>query len=218
MMILEFLHDFASNLGVRFCSRLFCVGFGSEQMWFRAAFQHGGLRARVTHEIGYMRAVTESSLRIDARRQILDESAIAGLHRRRALLYKKRENADRSVGTADAIYEARRAYGNPDHKNRQNVESGIATGTGDAPEVAGAGVIAFQRLSPSLSHPGDSFWMNPFSLMRRMPEEPDSVFGESNEGEQRERTWTSAVELMQREGNLVARAELPGLKPEDVRL
>jgi HSP20 family protein len=66
--------------------------------------------------------------------------------------------------------------------------------------------------------PVDIFRMNPFSLMRRMSEELDRAFGESNEREQRERTWTPTVELMQREGNLVVRAELPGLKPEDVKL
>lgn len=66
--------------------------------------------------------------------------------------------------------------------------------------------------------PADVFRMNPFSLMRRMSEELDRVFAESNERGQRERTWTPAVEVMQREGNLVVRAELPGLKPEDVKL
>jgi HSP20 family protein len=66
--------------------------------------------------------------------------------------------------------------------------------------------------------PADIFRMNPFSLMRRMSEELDRVFGESNEREQRERPWTPAVEVMQRDGNLVLRAELPGLKPEDVKL
>lgn len=66
--------------------------------------------------------------------------------------------------------------------------------------------------------PADIFRMNPFSVMRRMSEELDRVFGESNEREQRGRTWTPAVEVMQRKGNLVVRAELPGLKPEDVKL
>lgn len=66
--------------------------------------------------------------------------------------------------------------------------------------------------------PADIFRMNPFSVMRRMSEELDRVFGESNESERRERTWTPAVEVMQREGNLVVRAELPGLNPEDVKL
>ena len=81
-----------------------------------------------------------------------------------------------------------------------------------------------QRSSPSSGYllpyltPADIFRMNPFSLMRRMSEELDRAFGESNEREQRERTWTPAVEVMQREGNFVVRAELPGLNQEDVKL
>lgn len=66
--------------------------------------------------------------------------------------------------------------------------------------------------------PADVLRINPFSLMRRMSEELDRAFGESNERGQRERTWTPAVEVMQREGNFVVRAELPGLNPEDVKL
>lgn len=66
--------------------------------------------------------------------------------------------------------------------------------------------------------PADVFRMNPFSLMRRMSEELDRVFGESNERGQRERTWTPSVEVMQREDNFVVRAELPGLNLEDVKL
>lgn len=66
--------------------------------------------------------------------------------------------------------------------------------------------------------PADILRTNPFSLMRRMSEELDRVFGESNERGQREKTWTPTVEVMQREGNFVVRAELPGLKPEDVKL
>ena len=66
--------------------------------------------------------------------------------------------------------------------------------------------------------PADIFRMNPFSMMRRMSEELDRFWGESNEPGSRERSWTPAVELMQREGNIVVRAELPGLKPEDVKL
>lgn len=66
--------------------------------------------------------------------------------------------------------------------------------------------------------PADIFRMNPFSLMRRMSEELDRAFAESNGREPHEKTWTPAVEVMQREGNLVVRAELPGLKPEEVKL
>jgi HSP20 family protein len=66
--------------------------------------------------------------------------------------------------------------------------------------------------------PADIFRTNPYSLMRKISEELDRVFGESSERERRERTWAPAVEVMQREGNLVIRAELPGLQPEDVKL
>jgi HSP20 family protein len=64
--------------------------------------------------------------------------------------------------------------------------------------------------------PADIFRMDPFSLMRRMSEELDRVF--ADEREQRERTWSPAVELMQRDGNLIVRAELPGLKPDNVKV
>jgi HSP20 family protein len=62
--------------------------------------------------------------------------------------------------------------------------------------------------------------MKPFSLMRRMTEEMDRVFGDT--GLSRESAgdglWSPAIEVSERDGNYVIRAELPGLKPEDVRL
>jgi HSP20 family protein len=64
--------------------------------------------------------------------------------------------------------------------------------------------------------PADFFRMNPFALMRRMSEELDRVFSESAGREQSERAWAPAVEVMQRDGNYVVRAELAGLAPEDV--
>lgn len=75
-------------------------------------------------------------------------------------------------------------------------------------------------LPVGLITPMDFFRMNPFSLMRRMTEEMDRVFGDG--GQEREGNrgifWAPAVEVSQREGNYVVRAELPGLKPEDVKL
>jgi HSP20 family protein len=72
----------------------------------------------------------------------------------------------------------------------------------------------------SVIAPMDFFRMNPFSLMRRMTEEMDRVFGDG--GQERasggDVLWVPAVEVSQREGNYVVRAELPGLKPEDVKL
>lgn len=65
--------------------------------------------------------------------------------------------------------------------------------------------------------PADFFRMNPFSLMRRMAEELDRAVGDAT-GERGERPWVPAIEVTQREGNYVVRAELPGLKPDDVKL
>ncbi|HEY3940200.1 MAG TPA: Hsp20/alpha crystallin family protein [Bryobacteraceae bacterium] len=79
-----------------------------------------------------------------------------------------------------------------------------------------------RRASPAVSviAPIDFFRMNPFSLMRRMTEEMDRVFGDGGSARESngEVLWSPAVEVSQREGNYVLRAELPGLKPEDVKL
>jgi len=67
--------------------------------------------------------------------------------------------------------------------------------------------------------PADLFRANPFSLFRRMTAELDrlasgDVSGRGNEP----RTWMPAIEVEQREGNYMIRAELPGLKPDDVNV
>jgi HSP20 family protein len=53
-----------------------------------------------------------------------------------------------------------------------------------------------------------------------MTEEMDRVFGDT--GLSRESAgdglWSPAIEVSERDGNYVIRAELPGLKPEDVKL
>jgi len=62
--------------------------------------------------------------------------------------------------------------------------------------------------------------MNPFSLMRRMTEEMDRVFGESatRTGNGGATVWLPATEVSERDGNYIVRAELPGMKPEDVKV
>jgi HSP20 family protein len=68
------------------------------------------------------------------------------------------------------------------------------------------------------STPADFFAANPFSLMRRMSEEMDrtfsSFFGQSGRGG----TWFPAIEVAEQSGQLQVHAELPGLKPEDVKV
>ena len=68
--------------------------------------------------------------------------------------------------------------------------------------------------------PRDLFRMNPFSLMRRMITEMDSAFGDtaSSRGEVATVAWAPVIEVSQREGTYVIRAELPGIDPKDVKL
>jgi HSP20 family protein len=69
-------------------------------------------------------------------------------------------------------------------------------------------------------HPSDFFSANPFSMMRRMSEEMDrtfgSFFGQSSSG--RTGSWFPAIEVSEQSGQLHVHAELPGLKPEDVKV
>jgi HSP20 family protein len=67
--------------------------------------------------------------------------------------------------------------------------------------------------------PGDIFRSSPFSMFRRMSDEMERLFGEygMHRGEGRG-TWAPAIEVSQNEGKFLVRAELPGLKPEDVKL
>jgi HSP20 family protein len=67
------------------------------------------------------------------------------------------------------------------------------------------------------------FWrssdlMNPFGLMRRLSEEMDRAFGRWGDWEEGTSVWMPAIEVTEREGNLVVRADLPGIKKEDVKI
>jgi HSP20 family protein len=70
--------------------------------------------------------------------------------------------------------------------------------------------------------PGELFGMSPFALMRRMSDEMDRVFrrysGESGEEGVSRGSWWPALEVTEKDGNLNVCAELPGLKPEDVKV
>jgi HSP20 family protein len=68
--------------------------------------------------------------------------------------------------------------------------------------------------------PQEFFSSNPFSLMRRMSEEMDRVFQEfglERDGESKV-GWSPAIEVVQKDGKLNVRAELPGLSSDDVKI
>jgi HSP20 family protein len=66
--------------------------------------------------------------------------------------------------------------------------------------------------------PFDLIFMNPFSVMRRMTEEMDRAFQTSNSPNGGSALWAPAVEVSQTDSQYVVRAELPGLKPDDVQI
>jgi HSP20 family protein len=69
--------------------------------------------------------------------------------------------------------------------------------------------------------PEEFFSSNPFTVMRRMSEEMDRhfghAFGRTGQGGRNE-SWSPAVEVSQKDNQLQVHAELPGLKPEDVKV
>jgi len=68
---------------------------------------------------------------------------------------------------------------------------------------------------------GDILSSNPFTLMRRMSDEMDRTFGRmigQAAGGGGLSSWYPAIEIAERDGKLQVHAELPGLKPEDVKV
>jgi HSP20 family protein len=80
---------------------------------------------------------------------------------------------------------------------------------------------------------GGMFAASPFSLMRRMMEDLDRLFEDFGTRREQARTgrrdltrasterevfWTPDVDVLERDGKLVVRADLPGLSPDDVRV
>jgi hypothetical protein len=67
--------------------------------------------------------------------------------------------------------------------------------------------------------PADFFSTSPFVLMRRFSEEMDRSFGRLfSHGSSNSGVLIPAIEMTERDGQLQVRAELPGLKPEDVKV
>jgi HSP20 family protein len=57
---------------------------------------------------------------------------------------------------------------------------------------------------------------DPFSELGELRSRFDHLFDEWLDG--RERAWTPAVDVVREDGHLVVRADLPGLKPEEVKI
>jgi HSP20 family protein len=106
--------------------------------------------------------------------------------------------------------------GTQEHKSEQQlaqhagVQSGEQTQTGLSRREQGAGPM---------------IWASPFTLLRRFGEDMDRLFEElavrrglMPRGSNEIAVWSPQVEVMERDGQLVIRADLPGLNKDDVKI
>lgn len=102
-----------------------------------------------------------------------------------------------------------------DVKKQQGSEKGTSLQRQEGSGVSRGGWEGFPSPWPS-----DFFGAHPFSIMRRFQDEMDRtfarVFGRETDGGMR--VWSPAIEVAEHEGQLKVRADLPGLKPEDVKV
>lgn len=64
--------------------------------------------------------------------------------------------------------------------------------------------------------PGTLTRWDPFAELGELRSRLDRMFDESLDG--REHAWTPAIDVVREDGHLVVRADLPGIKPEDVKI
>jgi HSP20 family protein len=65
---------------------------------------------------------------------------------------------------------------------------------------------------------GSLFNINPFGLMRRFTEDMDRVFGSVSKEASELAEWRPAIEVKEEKGKLLLKADLPGVKNEDVKV
>ncbi len=63
---------------------------------------------------------------------------------------------------------------------------------------------------------GSLFGVNPFALMRQFTEDMDRAFGPNTTAEAV--MWRPAIEVKQEKDKLIVKAEIPGVKKEDVKV
>jgi len=69
------------------------------------------------------------------------------------------------------------------------------------------------------NRPDELFALSPFTLMRRLTEDMDRMFGGFGAGQRQEvGAFIPPVDIREENGNLIVSAELPGLNKEDVKI
>ena len=124
--------------------------------------------------------------------------------------------------------ETKNAQGHTNEQQSKRQETGQPSGDMQTWGQRRQGGGLARTSSFSLS-PHEIFTASPFELMRRFAEQMDRAFedfGLSSISTSRSQgsfpseitRWSPAIEIFQREGGLVVRAELPGLNKEDVKV
>jgi|SRR5262245_43616187 len=107
------------------------------------------------------------------------------------------------------------------HASAESGQAGQAPPDRQQPEQAGK---RQQSRAVARRWPESSLFVNPFSLLGRLAEEMTSVFDEigapgfSGTGTLSGRTWAPTIDVFQRGNELVVRADLPGMNPDDVNV
>jgi HSP20 family protein len=97
------------------------------------------------------------------------------------------------------------------HKQNQGGESRV-------PERRSEGGLRSRGFDPFFLSPSD-FFSNPFSAMRRISDEMDRAFGQFlGQGGAETMAGFPAIEVAEHGGQLSIHADVPGLKPEDVKV
>jgi HSP20 family protein len=106
--------------------------------------------------------------------------------------------------------------GEIDVKKQQGSEKGTSVQKHEGGGVTRRGWEGF----PLSLWPSDFFGANPFSMMRRFQDEMDRTFARvfNRETDGGLGVWSPAIEVAEQDGQLKVRADLPGLKPEDVKV
>jgi len=66
--------------------------------------------------------------------------------------------------------------------------------------------------------PGALTRWEPFAELGELRSRFDRMFNELTDDRERERAWTPAIDVERDNGNLVIRADVPGIKPEEVKI
>jgi HSP20 family protein len=84
------------------------------------------------------------------------------------------------------------------------------------PKQETGGLAPFLGFDPMRE--GSLFQMNPFALMRRFTEDMERTFGPYSAEMKEISDWRPAIEVKEEKGKMILKADLPGVKQEDVKV